>query len=269
MRIILATFIALSAMRASADAPVGAGKVYAGSEGESVAVIPLTAKGPQGEKQVLLYVQGTDSPFDGKALLHSVNEMSRGVDYITEYRGNDFYTLVVRDSWGSKRYELWVPEQRKAIIVSYDEKRSQALKADDIHALHEKQKKDGTLSRMAAFNRKEREAGNEQTLAEEVKALNEACGTQVTASIDWKSVSDEVIKKYSISSYCSSPLTALRRLCDSAAGKKAIQAKVKKVTCQFGSELKLAIQAGAVSWTTEKDAANQEEFATKFFEKNL
>ena len=79
MRIILATVLAvsvLSSMPAVAGAPVGAGKVYAGSEGESVAVIPLTAPSPKGDKQVLLYVQGTDTEFDGKPMLHSVSERS-------------------------------------------------------------------------------------------------------------------------------------------------------------------------------------------------
>jgi hypothetical protein len=91
----------------------------------------------------------------------------------------------------------------------------------------------------------------------------------VSTTVDWKSVSDEVIKRYSISSYCSSPLTALRQLCDSAVARKIIKAKVKRLSCQFGAEQKLELQGDLVRWTTAQDASNQEEFATKFFEKNL
>ncbi|MDY7231416.1 hypothetical protein [Hyalangium rubrum] len=271
MRITLAVVIAgaLCGASAWAAAPVGAGKVYAGKEGESVAIIPLTGPESKDGKQVLLYVQGTSSEFDGKALLHTMSETNKGADYFTPYRGENFYTLVVRDSWGTKRYELWVPGRKDGLSVTFDEKRTQALKAEDIYSQHQKQKSDGTLGKLAAFNRKEREDGNQQSFADELKAMNEACGTKVTASIDWKSVSDDVIKKYSIASYCANPLSSLRGLCDSAAGKKAITAKVKKLTCQFGTELKLAIQEGTVSWTTAPDAANQEEFATKYFEKNL
>jgi hypothetical protein len=272
MRSILATVIAvgvLSGASAFAGAPVGTGKVYSGSEGESVAVIPLNAAGPKGEKQVLLSVQGTDSEFDGKTLLHVAYEQSKGVDYITQYKGEDFYTLVVRDNYGSKKYELWVPGRNKAIIVGFDDKRTKALEAEDAYEQYEKLKKDGTLGRLAAFNRKDRETDQQQGFTDVVKAMNQACGTQVAATIDWKSVTDDVIKKYSVSSYCGGPLESLRALCGSPVGKRVISAKVKKFSCQFGPELKLELNGDAVRFTTQQDASNQEEYATKFFKENL
>lgn len=274
MRNTLATVIALGVLAstlASAEAPVSTGKVYVGPEGESVAVIPLTTQGAKGEKQALLYVQGTGTAFDGKPMLHSVNEQSRGVDYITQYRGDSYYTLVARDSRGagSRKYELYTPGHRDGLTVSYDEKRSQGLKAEDIYAQYQKLEKDGTLAKLSAFNRQERESGQKEGFTKVVKAMNDACGTSVTATIDWKSISDEVIKQYSISSYCGNPLEALEKLCGSPVGKKIIQAKVKSYACQFGSELKLDVKAGAVSFTTQQDAANQEEFATEYFKKNL
>ncbi len=272
MRSILAMVIAVGVLcgtSASAGAPVSAGKVYSGSEGESVAVIPLTTPGPKGEKQAVLYVQGTDSEYDGKAMLHSLDEQSRGFNYITQYKGEDFYTLQMRENYGSKRYELWVPGRSKEISVSFDEKRTQALKAEDIYNQYEKLKKDGTLARMAAYNRKERETQQQTGFTEVVKAMNDACGTKVTATIDWKSVTDDIIKKYSIASYCGNPLEALKDLCATPVGKRVISAKVKSFTCQFGPELKLDVKAGAVSFTTQQDAPNQEEYATQFFEKNL
>lgn len=271
MRITLAMIIAaamLCGASAWAAAPVGAGKVYSGPEGESVAVIPLTDADAHGGKQFLLHVQGTGSVFDGKALLHSINEFDKHANYFTQYRGEDYSTLTMRDR-GSKRYELSVPGTKDGLTVTFDEKRTQALKADEVYGLYQKQKADGTLGKLAAFNRKERETGQEQGLAEELKLMNEACGTQVSTAVDWKSVSDEVIKRYSISSYCSSPLTALRRLCESAVARKIIKAKVKKLSCQFGPEVKLELEGDLVRWTTAQDASNQEEFATKFFEKNL
>jgi hypothetical protein len=272
MRSILVTVIAVSVLygtSARAGAPVGAGKVYAGPEGETVAVIPLTTQGSNGEKQALLYVQGLDSEFDGKALLHTINEHDKGINYITQYKGEDFYTLQMRENRGSKKYELWVPGRSKALIVSFDEKRSQALKAADIYEQHEKLKKDGTLARMAAFNRKDRETAQQGSFTEVVNAMNAACGTKVTATIDWKSVTDDIIKRYSISSYCGNPLEALQKLCGSKVGKRVISAKVKSFSCQFGPELKLEVKEGAVSFTTQQDAANQNEYAQQFFEKNL
>jgi hypothetical protein len=271
MRITLVTIIAavLLCGASAGAAPAGSGKVYAGPEGESVAVIPLTEPDAQGGKQFLLYVQGTGSLFDGKALLHTIYEFDKNANYLTQYRGESYVTLAMRDR-GNKRYELSAPGMKDSLAVTFDEKRTQALKADDIYALYQKQKADGTLGKLAAFNRKERETGHEQGLADELKAMNEKCGTNVTATVDWKSVSDDIIKRYSISSYCGSPLSALRGLCESAAvARKIISAKVKKVSCQFGPEMKLELQGDLVRWTTATDGSNQEEFARKFFEKNL
>ncbi|KFE68701.1 hypothetical protein [Hyalangium minutum] len=272
MRSILATVIAVGVLSGTpvlAAAPVGTGKVYSGSEGEVVAVIPLTTAGPKGEKQVLLSVQGTDSEFDGKSMLHVVHEQNRGVDYITQYKGEDFYTLIMREAYGSKKYEVWVPGRRKAIIVSFDEKRTQALKGEDAYGQYEKLKKDGTLAKLAAFNRPEREAGQQEGFTKALKEMNEACGTQVTATIDWKSVTDDIIKRYSIASYCGNPLESLGKLCGTPVGKRVISAKVKQYRCQFGPEMKLELNGSAVSFTTQQDASNQEEYATKFFKENL
>jgi hypothetical protein len=273
MRSILVTIIALgvlSGTSAVAGPPVGAGKVYSGPEGVSVAVIPLTTQSSTGEKQALVYVQGTESEFDGKAMLHSVSgEGGPRTNYITQYKGEDFYTVQVRESYGSKRYDLWVPGRNKEITVSFDEKRTKDLDAEDVYEKYEKQKKDGTLGRMAAYNRKERETGQQEGFTEAVNAMNAACGTKVTATIDWKSVTDDIIKKYSVSSYCGGPLEALKSLCASPVGKKAVSANVKSFTCQFGPELKLEVNAGTVRFTTQQDAANQEEYAAQFFEKNL
>ena len=51
----------------------------------------------------------------------------------------------------------------------------------------------------------------------------------MTVTIDWSSIPDELLKKYSISSYCESPFGALGKLCESAEGKKAVQAQAKEV----------------------------------------
>jgi hypothetical protein len=176
MRITLAMIIAaamLCGTSAWAAAPVGAGKVYSGPEGESVAVIPLTEADAEDGKRFLLYVQGTGSVFDGKALPHELSEFNKHANYFTQYRGQDYSTFIMRER-GSKRYELSVPGNKGGLAVTFDEKRTQALKAGEVHGLYQKQKADGTLEKLAAFNRKERETEQEQGLAEELKEMNEA-----------------------------------------------------------------------------------------------
>ena len=270
MRAVLAMFIAvgvLCAVPARAAAPVEAGKVFSGPEGEQVALVLLS---PVESKKALLRVQGTGSELDGKVLPHDVNESGASVHYTTELRGRSFATLVARSSGGGSRsYILNVPGRRDSIKVSFDDARTRALKGEEVYAQHQKQKADGTLTRMMAFDRKAETAEAEKSLSEPVKAMNAACGTSVAVAIDWNSIPDELLKSYSIASYCESPFTALEKLCASAEGKKAIQAQVKEVSCRFGEALKLEVQAGRVAWTTAKDASNQEEFATKYFTENL
>jgi hypothetical protein len=273
MKKLLATVIVTSAL-GCATTPGGAkvepGKVYRGTNGESVAVVPLQGA-PEGV-QYLLYVQGTGSVFDGKAVPHEQRVWNNNANetYTTQFEGRDWSTLVSRDSRGSKSIEVYVPKHNNGIAVSYDAQASQSLKGKDIYSLYRKQQKDGTLTKLSAFDRPANVATQDKEFAEALAGLNQKCGTSVTAAVDWNSISDELLKKYSISSYCSGPLSALQGLCDgSPVSQKVIRAKVKQVRCQFGTEMKLEVQDGAVKWTTAPDAANQEEFAKTYFENNL
>jgi hypothetical protein len=269
VRAILATVIVFAVLgggAAHAAAPVEAGKVFSNKEGEQVAVVPLT---PVEGKKALLLVQGTGSELDGKVLPYELWESGDTQGYSTELRGRDFSTLLVRSPrGGSRSYLLNVPGRRD-IPVTFDEARTKALKGDEVYALHQKQQADGTLKKLMAFDQKAERAEREQELAESVKSLNAACGTSLTATIDWSTIPDEVLKKYSISGYCEPPLGELSKLCVSAEGKKAVQVQVKEYTCRFGDALKLETQAGKVTWTTAKDESNQAEFVQKTLLENL
>jgi hypothetical protein len=275
MKKMLATVIVASGLGCATtqgSATVEPGKVYRGSNGESVAVVPL--KGATDGVQYLLYVQGTKSVFDGKALPHELRAWNNNANetYSTQFEGRDWSTLVSRLARNSKTQdiEVYVPKRNDGIDVSYDEKASQELKGKDIYKTYLKQQKDGTLTKLSAFDRPANVAAQDKAFAEALTGLNQKCGTSVTATIDWNGITDELLKKYSVSSFCSSPLTALQSLCDgSPVSQKVIGAKVKKVSCQFGPEMKLEVQDGAVKWTTATEASNQEEFAKNYFENNL
>jgi hypothetical protein len=269
VRVFLAVFTAVAlsgAAPAQAQAPVGAGKVYSSSEGERVSVIPLT---PLEGNQALLYVEGTGSEFDGKVLPHEVQVNRDDTYYTTQRRGRGYTTLYGRQRNGTRTWRLSVPGRQDDLQVSYDEKRSEALKPEALYTLYKKQEAEGTLAKLMAFDRKAEEAGQEGSFAEGVKSFNAACGTSVAARIDWSTVPDELLKALSIHSFCGSPLTALERLCTSESVKKALADQVRQVDCRFGSELRLELKEGKLTWTTWKDGANQEEFSTQYFEQNL
>lgn len=269
MRFILAVVVAWSALSASsarAAAPVEAGKVFIGPEGEEVALVPLT---PRESKKFLVRVQGTGTEFDGMVLPHEANESGSAtpqVNYYTQRHGRAFTTLLMRGS----RYQLYAPGKRDGIPVKYDEARTQKLKAEDVYSQHQKQQKDGSLAKLMAFDRKGEMAGHDGEYAEQLQALNASCGASVAGTIDWSTISEELLKGYSIASFCGTPLQALVSLCErSQEAKRTVQAKVKQVDCRFGAALEPRLEAQRVVWTTAKDASNQEEFATRFFKKNL
>lgn len=259
--------VALGATQALAAAPVEAGKVYSGSEGEEAAVVPLS---PRSEGKFLIRVKGTGSEFDGKVFPYEIIDESSGsttrVRYSTEWRGRGYSALHQRNS----SYELYVPGRQQSIKLAYDEKRTAALKPEEVYAQHQKQTADGTLQKLMAFDRKGEQAYHDKAYAEVLKDLNTTCGTQVSAAIDWSSVNDEQLKELSISGYCESPLEALKDLCAvSNIAKQTVKEKVKGLSCRFGPALEPKLEAGRVIWTTNKDASNQEQFATGFFKKNL
>ena len=79
---------------------------------------------------------------------------------------------------------------------------------------------------------KEYFADQEKYLAGEVTTTNERCGNGLTAKFDWsKPPAPEERKIYSAYGYCGAALEAMRRVCDSQAGKEAVKQKIKSLTC--------------------------------------
>ncbi|MCE9672022.1 hypothetical protein LY474_29870 [Myxococcus stipitatus] len=265
---VFVTALTLGATSSMAGAPVEAGKVYSGPEGEEVAVIPLT---PRDAKKYLLRVKGTGSPIDGKVLPYELKDYSTSStlqhNYVTQWGGRGYTVLHVRNT----NYELYVPGRNsKEIDVSFDEKRTQALKAEEVYKEHQKQDADGTLKKLMAFDRPGESARHDKEFAELLRTMNAACGSTVSAAIDWKSVTDDQLKELSISGYCEAPLESLKQLCtQSDVAKKTVQARVKQISCRFGDSLDPKLDADRLVWTTYRDASNQQDFATKFFKTNL
>jgi hypothetical protein len=264
---VIVAAVVLGATPGLAAAPVEAGKVYVGTEGEEVAVVPLT---PRSEKKFLLRVRGTGSEFDGKVFPYELNDWSTSstvqLNYTTQWRGRDYSALNVR----GQRYELYVPGRQQAIRVTYDEKKTQALKPEEVYAQYQKLQADGTLAKLMAFDRKGEAASQDKAYAEALREMNNACGTSVSAAIDWSSITDDQLKELSISSYCESPLSALEDLCTvSNIARQTVREKVKQVSCRFGNAMEPTLEADRVIWTTTKDAPNQEAFAKRFFKTNL
>jgi hypothetical protein len=260
--LVLLVVLSLVPLRALAAPEPVAAKVYVGEGGIEVTVVQL--KEPD---KFLIQVTGSRSSFDGLVLPYKVD--STGLVYTTSWRGAGYSFLVGDTGRGTTTYKVHAPSDvRVGRPVTYNEARTKLVKLGELVARHEKQQKDGTLDRFARFNRADEEAANDQDLAEATKSFHEDCQTNVPVAIAWSGIDDQLLKSISISGYCSSPVAAMQWLCrKSPAARAEIQAKVKKVTCQFGKEQKAELDAqGTLLWMTYKGAANGEEVAKKYWE---
>ncbi len=248
---------------AAAESSVEAGKVYTGPEGLTVAVVPLK---PAGAKKALLQVDGSGTELDGKALPHTLEGEADRAEYHTQIRGRGYMTLYRRNG----QVYLNLPMRRDSVTVTYNEEKTKTLDKEQLWQRHQQALKDGSLAALQRFDRKREETQQQQSIAEVVDGFRKACGSKAALTVNWSTVDDEMIKGLSLGSYCGAPAEAMRRLCESAAAKEAIAARVKSVSCQFGAALKLELQpSGTLAWTASKDGANFEEFITAELEKSL
>ena len=253
----------LASTHATAASESAGIKVYTGAHGIEVAIVQLKEPG-----KFLVQVTGSGSAFDGLVLPYDLDASGR--HYSTSWRGQPYAFLSIEKArgGGAGSMSLYTPgDVVHGQPLTYSEARSRVVQPAELLVRHEQQTKDGSVVRFGRFDRAGEQALHDKSLAEAAKSFNQACATKIPATIVWSSISDEQIKSLSISSYCSSPLSAMERLCQTAEVRSVIQAKVKQVTCQFGTTMKMDVdEKGSLIWTTFKDATNTDEFAQKSFE---
>lgn len=230
-------------------------------------VVTLIQLKPVADGNAIIQVTGTKTPIEGLALPYKRNSNGNSDFYTTQWRGRSFSFVQVhhqhRDRW-----ELYLPgDVRVAHPVSVDEAAGKAANPAAILSQHEKQKADGSLARFSNFSRKDEQAEHDKTLAEAVAEADKACGSKLKAQIAWASVSDDVLKTYSVSSFCSSPLSSLAALCKRtpiAAG--ILRDKVKELSCSWGGPHKLLLNGSKLELAVDPEKGNQDEFATQALE---
>jgi hypothetical protein len=117
---------------------------------------------------------------------------------------------------------------------------------------------------------KEYFAEQEKYLAEEVTLTNERCGNALTAKFDWsKPPAPEDRKTYSAYGYCGAALEAVRRVCESKAGKEAVQQKIKSMTCTFGPQRTVTLKDGAIGYEVNFNSSNDADYVFEYLQNNL
>jgi len=117
---------------------------------------------------------------------------------------------------------------------------------------------------------KEYFADQEKYLAGEVTSTNERCGNSLTAKFNWsKPPTPEDRKTYSAYGYCGAALEAMRRVCDSEAGKEAVKQKIKGLTCSFGAQRTVVLKDGTVDYEINFTSSNDADYVFEYLQNNL
>ncbi len=171
----------------------------------------------------------------------------------------DFYERGVR---------VWVPSQRDEVHVTLDEAASKALDVGEMLASHDKETKNGTLAKLAAFDRPKSEKSNQDDFNERVEQVKQACGVEVKSQLELNKVSDAHLQKWAIGSICGDVLSGIADLCESPAAKAFFRDEVTAFSCtSMNDDTKPSVMAldGKTLRYTVGDASNVRENARSFF----
>lgn len=237
-------------------------QVYSGPQGIEVVLAPA-----KDGKEALMRVSGINDPIDQVIFLGKLEQRGSSTQaYVTPLDGRD-YGLVHKQAntyGGGERVVVYLPGQRAATALSFDEKKSKALKTAELETTYLRQQKEGLQARLARFDKDKRVAFANGELQRADQTASESCGSLVKTTVDWNSISDEQLKALSISGYCGEVASQLDTMCRSTPAFKTKAASLGQVSCSFGPELKLRADNGRVVFTTQQDAPNQGDFIQQF-----
>ncbi|MDC0711590.1 hypothetical protein POL68_24180 [Stigmatella sp. ncwal1] len=228
-------FAAAAPALAGAPLQAEALKAYRGDDGQGVEIVTLA---PRKAAEVLIRVRGTDARDDGIALRCAVEDVGRGIDYVTRHRGTRYTLVVQRDGV----YEVFLPG-KPSFRVKFNSEATDKASAAEVIAAHLQQLESGQV---AAFQKKQwphleqKYAGR---AASALADLQKACGTQAAFTFDWKTFSDEVMGELDVWAACAPLVAQARSHCAAVKG-------VTSLVCRFGPVLSLERADSTLVFTT-------------------
>ncbi|NYE25681.1 hypothetical protein [Pigmentiphaga litoralis] len=242
-------------------------KVFTADEGVEVVIAP-TADG----KQALMRISGVNHPVDKVVFLTRVERWGSGTDaYVTTFDGRDSGMVQKKGSvyGGGDRYVAYLPGRKQEYALSFDEKKTKAMKPAALLASYESQNKQGVQQKLARFDREKHVTQGQAALAATDAAASASCGVPVKTTVDWAAINDDRLKKVSVQGYCGAVAAGLDRMCgDASANFKQKAGALSQITCQFGPELRARVVDRKVVFTTEENAPNQDDFIREFLRNN-
>ena len=121
--------LASGAQAAETDRPAVAryGNVYRGGEGLTLAILGI---GKADDEEYLLQYSGINSDWNWKIFKAKKVPAGTGFDYVIQFDGRDYATMIERGGSGYSRSQVFVPKVADGVTVSYDEGLSQQVKPE-------------------------------------------------------------------------------------------------------------------------------------------
>jgi len=260
VKFILSAFCLLFSIQAFAEINLSDNvEVYKGDGNLTVTLVRVL---PLDSNQALLSVSGIDHELSGLVFNYDLTFDGDNRKLTTDIYGRRYNSFVETSSWGRKRQTLYIPGKRDGANLYFDSEASESAKPSELLKRHKEQKAAGKLSAVQLFNRSKEEKETTTALIKTQESLEKACGKSINVSVDWSTISDELIIENSVSGYCSEATSAVESLCkDKNVTKKAwIKKSIDTISCEFGESMRLKLDSKKLIFKSVIDESNQRDF---------
>ncbi len=246
--------------QAKPSAPEANGSVqeFASDAGASISILPIKL----GDKAAaIVEVQsGLDKMIDGSVLQYEVDGSS---SFVLGYQHRELARVTLKN--GHAELAL---EETPGVIILKPTKASHTPSA--MLATFKQHSQKGRRQKVGSFQRSKREKAASDFVAQRLSNMNKLCDSNISASVDWSSVSDlEVVDS---ANYCSEPIKAVGSVCKwkKGARKDEVRSFVKNIRCRMDpTESTTLSKDGTLRVSTHQGAMNQAQKMQAIVEKRL
>ena len=112
-------------------------------------------------------------------------------------------------------------------------------------------------------------AREEESLANDARALNESCGSTINVRLDWSAVPADDLKTYGAEQHCDRALRGIGQVCSDAAGKDAVKKQIRSVVCGFAAKRSVALKDGVLDYKIDFKPLNDGIMVFEYLQGNL
>ena len=221
----------------------------------SVEAVDLTDGG------ALVRAKGVDSEAAGKVVRCERVEDGPYLYYRARFHGREWNVLVRKAAaGGSPAWTAYLPgASQSGFPLTYEGDASARVDSSALYAAHSEQTDRGELEALSRFDRPSEEASEQAELDKRAERTAKECQAQISALVEWATVSDQQLMEKSVSGYCDSILSGLRNVCRFAAGRAFVKSHVTRAVCRFDGEAELALAGKQLRWSISFDTVNLSE----------